>query len=278
MNDLERQYLRAAHELSKHDAMRSFNEDDVTNHLDLNLNEPGYADRFIALTRYHLDMGFVESVSKGGGMGRRTLKLTGKGLEEAERLSDPMEQRKAMRERFLRVAYDLAEERLDGLVMMPEVALRLGMDADDPNEYGQLTNLAKHFVERGYARRQFAGFEAITLTPAGIDAAEGNKPEPQPSVSNVFNVSGNFYQSAIGTHNTNNFSGEFDFSTVEQRIEAEGGADKEDLHEIVNEMRDLLERGGTVDRGFLACWNDKLQKYHWLAGAVAGWLLNFSTQ
>lgn len=43
-------------------------------------------------------------------------------------------------------------------------------------------------------------------------------------------------------------------------------------------MRELLKRGGTVNKGFLARHNAKLQQYEWLANAVAGWLLNFVTQ
>ncbi len=107
---------------------------------------------------------------------------------------------------------------------------------------------------------------------------EGNRREQQQNVSNIFNLSGNFYQAAIGTHNINSFSGVLDFSTVEQRIEAEGGEDKEELREIVAQVRDLLESGEIADRGFLARFNDKLNKYGWLSNAVAGWLLNFATR
>jgi len=277
VNDLERQYLIAAYELAKTNSMRMFEENDIANHLDLDPNEPGYVDRFIGITNELMDMGFVDAFDKGGGMGRRRLKLTRRGLEEGERLSDPVEQRKERRRRFLRVAYDVAADQPNGFVVMSEVAARLGVDPDDPREYGELTELAKYFVQRGYAQRQLAGFEAITLTAEGVDEVEGNRPQAQQNVT-TFNVSGNFYQSAIGTHNTNTFRGDLDFSTVERRIEEEGGDDKEELREIVAEMRELLEYGGTIDKGFLARFNEKLKEHGWLAGAVAGWLLNFSTQ
>jgi hypothetical protein len=65
---------------------------------------------------------------------------------------------------------------------------------------------------------------------------------------------------------------------VERRIEEEGGADKEVLRELVAEMRELLESGETLEKGRLARFNDKLKEYPWLAGPVAGWLLNFGTQ
>jgi hypothetical protein len=43
-------------------------------------------------------------------------------------------------------------------------------------------------------------------------------------------------------------------------------------------MRELLESGETLKKGRLARFNDKLKEYSWLAGPVAGWLLNFGTQ
>lgn len=64
----------------------------------------------------------------------------------------------------------------------------------------------------------------------------------------------------VATHNSNTFSGQFDFRSIKQRIEAEGGNGKEDLREIVAEMRDLLERGGGINKGFLAHYNAKLQQ------------------
>jgi len=91
-------------------------------------------------------------------------------------------------------------------------------------------------------------------------------------------LSGTFYQAAVGTHNTNTFSGDLDFSRVEQRIEEEGGADKEELRELVAEMRDLLESGQSLEKGSLARFNDRLKEVPWLAGPVAGWLMNFATQ
>jgi DNA-binding PadR family transcriptional regulator len=114
------------------------------------------------------------------------------------------------------------------------------------------------------------------ITAKWVDEVEENRREPQPqqNLSNVFNMSGTFYQAAVGTHNTNTFSGDLDFSTVEQRIDEEGGADKEELRELVAEMRELLESGQTLDKGRLARFSDKLKQYPWLAG----WLLNFGTQ
>lgn len=81
----------------------------------------------------------------------------------------------------------------------------------------------------------------------------------------------------IGTNNTANLSAQSDFRTIEQRIESEAGSDREELRELVAEMREVVERGGTLDRNFLSRYNNKLKEYDWLSNAVAGWLLNFAT-
>jgi DNA-binding PadR family transcriptional regulator len=117
------------------------------------------------------------------------------------------------------------------------------------------------------------------ITAKGVDEVEGNRPQSQQNVSNVFNMpNSTFIHSAVGNDNTNTFSGDLDFSTVERRIDEEGGADKEVLRQLVAEMREMLESGETLEKGRLARFNDKLKEPPWLAGPVAGWLLNFGTQ
>lgn len=101
MNHLERQYLIAAYELAKSNAMLMFAADDIANHLDLDRSEPGYADHFISITQYHLTRGFIASVSKGSGMGRRHLKITKEGLEEAENLLSEEDERQVIQEPFI---------------------------------------------------------------------------------------------------------------------------------------------------------------------------------
>lgn len=146
-----------------------------------------------------------------------------------------------------------------------------------PEHFEQGLTLADHAEQAGLVNIEVEEGTVYRITGKGIDEVEGNRPQPLGSVSTVFNIQ-NAQGSVIGTHNTANFTGNFDFSTVERRIEAEGGEDKEELREVVAELRSLLERGSTVEKGFLAGYNAHLKKHEWLADAVAGWLLNFSTQ
>jgi hypothetical protein len=274
MNRLQEQYLLAAYELAKDDpVMHAFNEDEVTNYVDLDTSEQGYAGRSIALTQYHLEKGFLTPHHKGQGTGRRVLRITREGIEEAEKLNDPIEQRKALRKRFLRVAYELAEEQPSGMAMMTEVAPRLGMDPNDFNEYGKLTDLAKYFVERGYARRQFAGFEVISLTAKGIDAVEGNTPVTQPS-SVVYNI-GLAQGSIIGNQQQANLTTSFD--SVKSDIQKHGGNDATALLQMMNELEEMLDRGKVLSRGQLAEYGELMERNEWIVEHVVNNVMRFAT-
>lgn len=189
-----------------------------------------------------------------------------------------VEQRRELRKRFLQTIYNLAAGDPNQFVDWPNVAPRLGWDAENRDHLGEALGYADYLAGSGLISSEVEDGTIYRITAEGVDEVEGNRREPQPSVTNTFNMSGTFYQAAVGTHNINTFSGDLDFSTVERRIDEEGGADKEELRELVREMRELLESGQTLDKGRLARFNDKLKEVPWLAGPVAGWLLNFATQ
>ena len=52
-----------------------------------------------------------------------------------------------------------------------------------------------------------------------------------------------------------------DLAPEERRCEAEGGTEKEELRELVAEVRELLESGQTLEKGCFARFNDKLKQY-----------------
>ncbi len=275
MDHLQRQYLSAAYEQAKDSRMRMFSDDEVVNQIDLDRTEPHFVERFEVITVDLMEMGFIESIAKGSGVSRRTLRVTGAGMEEAKRLADPIEQRKDLRKRFLRIVYELAENHPIGLVTMPEVAPHMGMDADDPNDYGRLTGLAKYFVERGYARRQFAGFEAITLTAEGVDEVEGNRSTVQAPSVTTYNI-GLAQGSIIGNQQYADLSTSFDFS-VYSEIKKRGGDDAEPLERMMDELHDLLERGGELPKGKLAQYGEVMARNQWIIKPVVDAVMRFAT-
>ena len=64
MNDLQRQYLRAAHDLAIEDPMHTFNEDEIANHVDLDPKQLGYVERLISTAEYLKEMGFLAPFHK----------------------------------------------------------------------------------------------------------------------------------------------------------------------------------------------------------------------
>lgn len=280
MDDLERQYLIAAYNSVIQDPFRTFHNHNIANELDLDTSMSDCVNQAAGIAEDLISVDLIEDARPSPRGVSRTdgeLRLTGAGIEEAKRLTDPVEQRKELRRGLLRDIYDLANGSPAEYVYWRDLAPKYGFaDMEEPPSpiMGALDQLeASGFIT-------FVVDEGVVyrITAKGVDEVEGNRPQPQQNVSNVFNMWGTFYQAAVGTHNTNTFSGDLDFSTVERRIEEEGGADKEELRELVAEMRELLESGQTLEKGRLARFNDKLKEYPWLAGPVAGWLLNFGTQ
>jgi DNA-binding PadR family transcriptional regulator len=281
MNDLERQYLRAAYELARNDAFSTFQNHEVADMLDLDTSVSDRVNQANGIAENLISRDFIEDARRSPTGVSRTdgaLRLTKAGLEEAERLADPIEQRKELRRDFLRAVYEQANGSPARLVGWPDLAPRFGF-ADTRYPPSPIIDLAEQLEGSGLISIETEEATAFRITPEGVDEVEGNRPQPQQNVTTTFNMpNSTFIQSAVGNENTNTFSGDMDFSTVEQRIEEEGGADKEVLLELVAEMRELLESGQTLDKGRLARFNDKLKEYPWLAGPVAGWLLNFGTQ
>jgi DNA-binding PadR family transcriptional regulator len=262
------------------DVIRTFQNHEVANMLDLDTSVSERVNQAAGIAEALITRGFIEDArSSPRGVSRTDgpLRPTRAGLEEAQRLSDPVEQRKEQRRRFLRSIYELAQGSPAEYVYWHDLAPEYGFAAMryPPKP---IIRIAEQLERSGLIIIETEEARVFQITPEGVDEVEGNRREPQPSVTTTFNMSGTFYQAAVGTHNTNTFTGDLDFSRVERRIEEEGGADKEELRELVAEMRELLESGETLEKGRLARFNDKLKEYPWLAGPVAGWLLNFGTQ
>lgn len=195
-------------------------------------------------------------------------------------------ERKLLADAFLRIAYEINMGQSGTVVRLEQVAEYVPpelLGTTTATEYeSALSSAGKYLSQKGLLEAldesKTSGPSMFKLTREGIDEVEGRNEPQQPNVT--FNIeSSNFYQSAIGTHNTNSFTGDFDFSTVERHIEEDAEPDdREELRALVAEVKDLLDNGQSANKGFLARWNDKFQKYDWLRGAVAGWLLNFGTQ
>ncbi len=187
------------------------------------------------------------------------------------------EQTRELRRLFLRTAYDLGKNRPGRTVELPEIAgvMQQHIPTTDPHFASKLTEIAGFLDEKGWINKQTTRYEVINITAAGIDEVEGNKP---PDTGATFQFYGDVQGSVIGTHNTAELTNSFDFRAIEQRIEEEGGEDKEELRRALAQVERLLERGEYRDRGALSQFSGAMEKHSWFTGSVMQALLGFATQ
>lgn len=186
------------------------------------------------------------------------------------------------RERFLQIAYDLSIDQPIPWTHIEHVAQELGMDPDMArSSTSEAMKIARYWGNKGYIKSQADGYGIFSLTPRGIDAAEGNEAHQPPSVSTVFNMSGStFHGSVVGTNNTAELVNNFDLRSVEieQQIEEHGGADKQELRDALAEVRQILASEDSLERGRLARFSGVMERHSWFTGAIAQAIAGFATQ
>lgn len=277
MDDRERAYLRAAYDIAKTNEMRAFDEHEVAAKLDLDFEEPGWVDRHVAVTNGLIEDGLVESVHKGGGSGRRALRLGRRGMEEGRRLADPATQRRDQRRRLLRAIYDLAGGDPGMLVYWDELAPVLGWSAENADHEEEAHGLALNAEQSGLIKIEADEGGIYRITARGVAAVEGDEPQ-QMAPGPTFNLYGPVQGSVIGTNNRAELTNTFDSRSIEQRIEREGGQDREELQRALDRVERLIERGEYLDRGALSEFSGAMERHSWFTGAVAQALIGFATQ
>lgn len=118
-----------------------------------------------------------------------------------------------------------------------------------------------------------------TLTRGAYEAVDSDfvMPESQPA-SASFHFHGDVSQSIIGTQNRAELTNNIDFGNVREQIEREGGADRDELHDALNHVERLVERGEYLDRGALSRFSELMERHGWFTNAVMSALLGFATQ
>ncbi len=130
-----------------------------------------------------------------------------------------------------------------------------------------------------YKELQHERSRRCSITPKAFEAVESDfvAPEPPPA-SATFHFHGDVNQSIIGTQNRAELANNFDFGNIRERIEREGGEDKEELCLALEQVERLLEEGERLDRGSLSRFSEAMQRHSWFTGAVMALLLGFATQ
>lgn len=101
--------------------------------------------------------------------------------------------------------------------------------------------------------------------------------DPQPTASSFY-FYGDVSQSIVGTQDRAELTNNMDFGRVREQIDREGGDDQEELHNAIDYVERLVERGEYLDRGALSRFSGLMERHSWFTNAVMGALLGFATQ
>lgn len=118
-----------------------------------------------------------------------------------------------------------------------------------------------------------------SLTRRAYEAVDSNfvLPDPQPTGAS-FHFHGDVSQSIVGTQTRAELTNIMDFRSVRERIDREGGEDQQELHNALDHIERLVERGEYLDRGTLSRFSGLMERHSWFTSAVMSALLGFATQ
>jgi len=86
---------------------------------------------------------------------------------------------KNRRKQFLRAAYDLGKNQPLRIARLEDIAQKLGLDASDPANIDELTDIADYYGKRGAIKSQADGYTLLSINSLGIDIVEGNFDRPR---------------------------------------------------------------------------------------------------
>lgn len=98
----------------------------------------------------------------------------------------------------------------------------------------------------------------------------------QQQVSNVFHI-GNAYNSVIGTDNTSTFNFGVSLCELEALAASKGGADREDIQQIISLLKEVLCENRTPEKGMLSKFSNLMERHSWLSSSLASLVLQWLT-
>jgi hypothetical protein len=176
MDDLERQYLLTAHDLTMADPRRTFfYEDEVDDRMELDYGPNSDEDLISNITSDLYGRGYLEIDMQNHRLGRVALRLTAAGTQEAERLRDPIEQRKELRRSILRAVYERANGSPTEFVYWRDLAPQFGHD-DVEMPPSSIMSAIDQLAGSGYIILVVDEGVVYRITPAGINEVENIPP------------------------------------------------------------------------------------------------------
>lgn len=111
------------------------------------------------------------------------------------------------------------------------------------------------------------GFEGRPFSKQAFFEPANRPSDSSPSPSVTINV-GTAYGSIIGTGSGHSLTTMFNYQSVYEEIDRQGGEDAEALRKMVAEIQVLLEQQKNLPKGFLAKFGDLLKRNSWAIEAV----------
>jgi hypothetical protein len=88
-------------------------------------------------------------------------------------VTDEFREIRELRDQFMRAVYDLRDPHT-GYASGEEVMQRMGLDPDNTGDENRYLDIAKHFDQLGYVRREMSGYGMVSITVTGSRYVEGD--------------------------------------------------------------------------------------------------------
>jgi hypothetical protein len=181
---------------------------------------------------------------------------------------------KQLRDDWLRAAYETQDAT--GYSHAASMAPRIGMDPyDNMNDKDLWRKLGRFWKERGFIRGQSTKtglpFEMVMITADGIRyVEEGDQQTPMQQYT--------FHGPAYGVFGSQqDFTFEQVIHDLDRQIEERGGEDKEELHRMAAEIREVLKSQNSISRSKFQRWSELANKHFpWLMGPLGSLLVNYA--
>lgn len=190
---------------------------------------------------------------------------------------------KELASEFLHIVYKIRMNQNTPIINLHQVAEHMDsqiLGLDGPDYVDKLSRVGQYLEQRslleGKDDSKQSGPSMFIITREGMDEVEGRSQPQQTSQTNYFY--GSVERSIIGTQERAEITANVNFGNIEQRIETEGGEDKEELYEVLAEIRRVVEQDDQLDRGALTKFSSVMQRRSWITAPIASMLLGFATQ
>ncbi len=190
---------------------------------------------------------------------------------------------KELASEFLHVVYEIRMNQNTPIINLHQVAEHMDsqiLGLDGPDYVDKLSRVGQYLEQRGLLEgkdgSKQSGPSMFIITREGMDEVEGRSQPQQTSQTNYFY--GSVEHSIIGAQERAEITANVNFGNIEQRIETEGGEDKEELYEVLAEIRRVVEQDDQLDRGALTKFSSVMQRRSWITAPIASMLLGFATQ